>query len=350
MVLLAGMPAVAHRLDEYLQATLISMEKDRVQAEIRLVPGVAVFPIVLAGIDTNGDGVISQAEQRAYAERVLRDLSLTMDGDRLRLQLVTAKFPGIPEMRDGMGEIQLELTADLPRSGPNRRLVFENHHQSRIGAYLVNCLVPRDPDIRITAQNRNYTQSFYQLDYVQAGVPADPLSIPWWGGGRLFLSAVALLLHTRFLLLWRRAGGRRFRIAGNIQARLAEAIQKMLDQFRIQPLRQLSARPGGTVRTAGDQFVQRFRSRLTLAQLPIGGGAGDRRPEVARHLDAERGVHRGAIVALAIGIENGGEPIPAGKVRMQPHGGIGHRAASLPEAGTSQQNSHERHGRPVHRI
>ena len=53
---------------------------------------------------------------------------------------------------------------------PNRRLIFENHHQSRIAAYLVNCLVPHDRDIRFVAQNRNQQQSFYQLDYVQAGV------------------------------------------------------------------------------------------------------------------------------------------------------------------------------------
>ena len=44
---------------------------------MRLIPGVAVFSFVLASIDTNGDGVISEAEQRAYAERVLRDVSLT---------------------------------------------------------------------------------------------------------------------------------------------------------------------------------------------------------------------------------------------------------------------------------
>ena len=58
---------------EYLQATTISAEKDRVQAQIRLTPGVAVFPVVLARIDADAGGVISEAEQRAYSERVLDD-------------------------------------------------------------------------------------------------------------------------------------------------------------------------------------------------------------------------------------------------------------------------------------
>ena len=71
LVLFLGAPASAHRLDEYLQATIISVEKDHVQAFMRLIPGVAASSVVIASIDSNGDGVISEAEQRAYAERVL---------------------------------------------------------------------------------------------------------------------------------------------------------------------------------------------------------------------------------------------------------------------------------------
>lgn len=205
ILLLAGAPASAHRLDEYLQATTISVEKDRVQAQIRLTPGVAVFPIVLAGIDTDGDGVISEAEQRAYAERVLGDLSLTTDGDRLQLRLVSLKFAKIEEMKEGSGEIQLEFDADVSSGGPNRRLIFENQHQNRIAAYLVNCLVPLDPDIRITAQNRNYQQSFYQLDYMQSDVRSGPQPSAWWSSSRGWLGAAALVLFAGFAFVWRRA-------------------------------------------------------------------------------------------------------------------------------------------------
>src|ERR1700730_19028692 len=82
ILLSLGAVAFAHRLDEYLQATIISVEKDHIQASMRLIPGVAVSSVVLASIDTNWDGVISEAEQRTYAERVLRALSLTGDGKR----------------------------------------------------------------------------------------------------------------------------------------------------------------------------------------------------------------------------------------------------------------------------
>jgi len=103
--------------------------------------------------------VISETEQRAYAERVLHDLSIGIDSHRLTPQMLSMKFPTMDEMKDGLGEIQLEFKIDLPRGGRNRKLTFENHHQSRIAAYQVNCLLPRDPAIRIAAQERNYSQS-----------------------------------------------------------------------------------------------------------------------------------------------------------------------------------------------
>jgi len=204
LVLLSfGVPASAHRLDEYLQATTISLQKNRIEAQIRLTPGVAVFPFVMSTIDTDRDGVVSTREQRAYAERVLGDLSLAVDGDRLRLHLISTNFPTTDEMKEGRGEIQIDFAADVLRDSSDRKLVFENHHQRPIAAYLVNCLVPRDPDIRVAAQSRNYEQSLYQLNYVQGGVRSGALSLAWSSEGRGWLAAVAMLLLARLALLWR---------------------------------------------------------------------------------------------------------------------------------------------------
>ena len=176
-----GVPTFAHRLDEYLQATIISVEKDRVHIFMRLVPGVAVFPVVFASIDANGDGVISETERQVYAGRVLGDLSLSVDGHCLTPQMLSVNFPKTEEMKEGTGEIQIEFSADLPAGSSNRKLILENHHQNRISAYLVNCLIPRDRNIRIIKQNRNQNQSFYQLDYEAGGLPAPLLPKSWSG-------------------------------------------------------------------------------------------------------------------------------------------------------------------------
>jgi hypothetical protein len=175
-------PGWAHRLDEYLQATMFSVARDHIDAQIRLTPGVAVFPFVMANVGS---------DQRAYAERVLRDLSLGVDGARLRLTLVSVKFPPVEEMREGLGEIQIDFRASLPAGGTNRTLVFDNHHQRPIAAYLVNALVPRDPGIRLVAQTRNENQSTYCLDYTQEGTR--PIS-----GEAVLIGVAALFVTARF--------------------------------------------------------------------------------------------------------------------------------------------------------
>jgi hypothetical protein len=196
ILILAGTPAFAHRLDEYLQGTIVSIEKNRLQAEMTLTPGVAVSPRLIASIDTDSNGAISEVEQRAYARSVLRDLSLTVDGYHLTLQLLSIRFPALDEMQDGRGEIKLEFQADLPHGGRNRKLILENRHQSGIAAYQVNCTVPRDPDIYIATQTRNYSQSSYELEYVQANVSPESASVE--------LSPVAVVMFISLAILWLR--------------------------------------------------------------------------------------------------------------------------------------------------
>jgi hypothetical protein len=168
VLLLLPAALFAHRLDEYLEATIFSVDSDHVEGSMRLVPGVAVSSAVIGAIDADGDGRFSQSEQQAYAERVLSDLSLSVDGLPLALRLLSCDFPSPGEMKQGIGEIHLAFTAQLPAGGVNRRLVFENHHQPRMAVYLVNSLVPTDRNIQIAAQSRNQNQSVYALDFTQA--------------------------------------------------------------------------------------------------------------------------------------------------------------------------------------
>jgi len=183
-VLVFGNVAFAHRIDEYLQATILSLEGSRVQASMRLIPGILVSPSVIAGVDSNGDGAFSESEERAYAQRVLDDLTITIDGKSVQPKLITWSFPQPAQMRDGLGEIHIEYAMELPYGSQERSLIIANHHLSTTSVYLMNVLVPRDPDIRILAQKRNEQQSLYELDYQQMGaVRAAPLT----AGGKLRL-------------------------------------------------------------------------------------------------------------------------------------------------------------------
>ena len=199
-------PAFAHRVDEYLQATTIAVEKDRVALQLRLAPGIEVFPRVLALIDTDHDGAVAETELRAYAQRVATDLSLSVDGARLSLRLVSSRMEPLEALQDGRGTIELSFDAAIPAGGANRRLVFENRHQRAMAEYLVNGLVPRDSSIRLGAQRRSFDQSVYRLDYAQAGIAAPPPTIPRSTGIFGWVAATALLVFGGFLSVRRRGG------------------------------------------------------------------------------------------------------------------------------------------------
>jgi hypothetical protein len=164
--------ASAHRLDEYLQAATVSLTKDRVEVRLRLTPGVAVFRRVAKAIDGDGDGRISALEERAYADKVLKDLSLSVDGESAPLSVESYRFPKLSEMKKGVAEIEMHFCGLIPAGSSNRRIVFENRHMRPIAAYLANCLVPDDPDLKVTNQLRDFKQSHYEIDYSQSAALA----------------------------------------------------------------------------------------------------------------------------------------------------------------------------------
>lgn len=206
--MLLATPAHAHWLDQYLQATTILVGKDRVHAQLRLTPGIAIFSRVIADIDANTDGVISVYEQHAYAERVLRDITVRIDGADVPLTLSSVTFSSLDEMKEGRGVISIDCSATAPARGVNRQLTFENRHQRAMAVYLVNALVPTDPDVHVVDQNRNYEQSLFTLDYSLdvAGAVAQPNT--WPRGTALWLIASAVLLFVPTALRWRRRRAR----------------------------------------------------------------------------------------------------------------------------------------------
>ena len=67
----------------------VTVAPEGVTIELDLTPGVLVAPQVVALIDTDGDGKLSEAEGRAYARAVLDDVLLKVDKRRYPLTVTT---------------------------------------------------------------------------------------------------------------------------------------------------------------------------------------------------------------------------------------------------------------------
>jgi len=188
------MPAGAHRLDEYLQATRLSIDIDRVNLDIDLTPGVSVASRILGWMDTNGDGEISTMESEAYARAVLDSVGLSVDGRAVPITFDGQRFPNARDMTAGTGTIRLRATSKMPPASSGRhRLVYLNNHRPDLSVYLVNALVPADPRIRITDQRRDSAQHRLTLDY-EVTPRAGWARTVWLLAG---LAAVGLLAVTR---------------------------------------------------------------------------------------------------------------------------------------------------------
>jgi hypothetical protein len=167
LALLAFPSAVfAHRLDEYLQATLLVIEPGEVRLQINLTPGVDVAEKVLALIDRNRDSVISKSEITAYAESLKRDLIIRLDQRNVELKLTASDFPEPTELRTGLGIIQMEFSVKPSSLAAGvHKLNLENRHLPGLSVYLFNAAKPKSASIRITTQKRNQNQSVGEIEF-----------------------------------------------------------------------------------------------------------------------------------------------------------------------------------------
>jgi polyphosphate kinase len=167
LALLAFPPAVfAHRDDQYLQATLVIIEPSGIRLQINLTPGIAVAEKVIARIDRDRDGAISQNEAAAYAEVLKGDLTLRVDGRKLELKLTASEFVPAEELRTGSGIIQMEVSAiSGPLATGPHRLTLENRHLTAMSVFLINAVRPKFATVEITRQKRNHNQSAGEIEF-----------------------------------------------------------------------------------------------------------------------------------------------------------------------------------------
>ncbi|WP_051946299.1 hypothetical protein [Verrucomicrobium sp. BvORR106] len=166
VVWLAAASASAHRLDEYLQATLVVIEPSAVRLQLTLTPGVEVANDVLAQIDRDGNGAISEKEAANYAEALLQNLVARLDGQNLELKLTHSKFPAPPGLRSGTASIELDYSTPIePLAAGVHKLSLENQHLAGVSVYLLNAALPKSEKIKIKRQLRSEYQRTGEIEF-----------------------------------------------------------------------------------------------------------------------------------------------------------------------------------------
>ena len=168
LALLALPSAVSrHRLDEYLQATLVAIEPGDIRLQINLTPGVDVAEQVLALIDRDRDGVISTNEAAAYAEVLKRDLTASRwIGRKVRIETHRVSIPRARRTPHRLGNHSDGILRDA-RSARGRSAQAHPREPASppMSVYLFNAAQPKSGTVQITRQKRNDNQSTGEIDF-----------------------------------------------------------------------------------------------------------------------------------------------------------------------------------------
>ncbi len=156
----------AHRRDELLQAARVAIAPDRIELQLDLTAGIDLADDIIACINGDRDGVLSDREKAAYVSTVMSSLEMRLDGNPIRLPSPSIEFPDAPSLRSGDGTIQLTSTIALPELRDGTHAVsFRNGHAKESSVYLANALSPADHRIAIDQQTRDADQQSLTIDF-----------------------------------------------------------------------------------------------------------------------------------------------------------------------------------------
>jgi nickel/cobalt transporter (NicO) family protein len=159
--------ALAHPLDEYLQATYITVAPTQIVVELNLTPGVLIAPQILSQLDPDGDEQISDAEGQAYVDTMLRNVTLHVDGQPRPLAVTRIDMPAHLNIQAGYGTIRIFTAATLVDGlTGTHQIEYKNNYAPVRSAYQVNAFVDRGVNITLGKQNRDSIQQSMSVDYV----------------------------------------------------------------------------------------------------------------------------------------------------------------------------------------
>lgn len=216
-VLAVALPLHAHRTSGLLQASLIEVLPTQVSVEVSLCPGTDIASRVVALLDRDRDGSLSQAEAEAWAMDFLKTQSVTLGGRPLPLDFQAVHATPLSEMDSGHSRITVLYTASLGEvASGEHTLVCANRHEPFESSYQCNGLVPKSPGVRIAGHRRDNGQRELTLiaafdgsngeaastrqPTVATGPRIPPAARPWIVGLALAGMVVGTVLHGRMRL------------------------------------------------------------------------------------------------------------------------------------------------------
>ncbi len=141
---------------------------------------------------------------------------------------------------------------------------------------------------------------------------------------------------------------RPWRLRATVQPGQPQALEQMVGEAGIEPSAEKLRWRFPELRLLGEQCVERGAGGLAVAELAVGCGTHDARPEEARDAGFHHFVERRTIGLPLVVVQREHDPVPGGMVRVQLHRPSDERTAALPV--THEGNQEHRLVAPVERV
>ena len=155
--IVAADAASAHPVHEVVQNAYLTLTPGSVRLELELTAGPQVAPRIIRVLDRNGDRRISPVEARAYADRVLAQSGLMIDGRPLTIRTLTVDVPSYSAMLGAHGTIRILAAAARPDRVGAATLAYQNRYSPAESRCDANVFVKAHGQVRyrINGQDRS---------------------------------------------------------------------------------------------------------------------------------------------------------------------------------------------------
>ncbi len=115
-LLLAMVPgwAMAHPVDEVVLGAYLTLAPGAVHLELDIAPGSEVVGALLPAMDPDNDHQVTQAEIRSFAQTVLDQITLTLDGVPGNWALEEVSLPDYARLLSGNDLVKINAVAVRP--------------------------------------------------------------------------------------------------------------------------------------------------------------------------------------------------------------------------------------------
>jgi hypothetical protein len=178
LLALFGSSVLAHPLDEVVQGAYLTLLPGELRLELDITPGTQVADAVLTVLnpktnkeaDQEADHIITDAQARAYAQSVLQQSTLVLDGVAAPWSLERVSVPPYQNLKLATDTIKIYAVAKRPDRAGALTLRYENRYQPAKSQWIANVFLQPGPDWRyeITGQQHSDDGRLLTVTYTAA--------------------------------------------------------------------------------------------------------------------------------------------------------------------------------------